>query len=102
MYVYIFCIYTYLWKKLKPSINVHVCMHAYMYVWMYGKITNKHLCFLNMNSRKHQKNTRYIFLESLEKIKPSINVHVCMHAYMYVWMYGKIIKHTCMYIFCIF
>ena len=126
--MYIFCIYTYLWKKLKPSINVHVCMHAYMYVWMYGKsqmnrVLNEictqlgmlrckifvavllgepntwNLCFLNMNSRKHQKNTRHThvcihFFVCIhifgKKLKPSINVHVCMHAYMYVWMYGKI------------
>ena len=36
MYVYIFCIYTYLWKKTQ-TINKCACVHAaYMYVWMYG------------------------------------------------------------------
>ena len=34
MYIYICIINTYLWKKCNQPINVHVCMHACMYVWM--------------------------------------------------------------------
>ena len=65
-------------------------------VVLLGEPNTWNLCFLNMNSRKHQKNTRHtcmyiyfcIYTYLWKKLKPSINVHVCMHAYMYVWMYG--------------
>ena len=51
VYIYIYTYFLYLYislEKLKPSINVHVCMHAYMSVWMYGKITNKQSFEWNM------------------------------------------------------
>ena len=43
-----FCIYTYLWKKLKPSINVHRkqknTRHTHVYLWMYGKTQTINKC----------------------------------------------------------
>ena len=40
-YIYIYYLYIRIFGKIKLSINVHVCMHAFVYVWMCGKITNK-------------------------------------------------------------
>ena len=56
------------------------------------------ICFLENIKKTHDTHTHahmYVYIFCIytylwEKLKPSINVHVCMHAYMYVWMYGKI------------
>ena len=62
-------------------------------VVLLGEPNTQNLCFLNMNFTKHQQNTRHthvcifycIYTYLWKKLKPSINVHVCMQ---HICMYG--------------